>query len=325
MSKPQSFIQEFKTLDYVLANASRILLFAHTMPDPDAAGSVVGLKRFIKSHYEKDVTIGCYSDFPEFLRPVLGDQAFIHPDHLDLESFDVAIGCDSVDRGFDQIVDGLSDECVTVSADHHHDITLETDVRMVEPEYASTTELLYNFARSVKGQITKDTATAWLTGIIGDTGIFQHSNTSAHTLSASADLIRSGASVSGIVNMTFANQKIETLNLWGHALERARFYPDTGLIITAITDADMGGRTPTSEEIKEVATILVNVPDVKASLFLFQVSENRIKASLRTKKGADIDVSEIAHEFGGGGHPMASGFEVPGKLAITPTGTWSVE
>jgi nanoRNase/pAp phosphatase (c-di-AMP/oligoRNAs hydrolase) len=33
-----------------------------------------------------------------------------------------------------------------------------------------------------------------------------------------------------------------------------------------------------------------------------------------------IDVSLIAHQFGGGGHKLASGFEVPGKIIETETG-----
>ncbi len=33
-----------------------------------------------------------------------------------------------------------------------------------------------------------------------------------------------------------------------------------------------------------------------------------------------VDVSRIAHAFGGGGHVLASGFEIPGKIVDTGEG-----
>ncbi len=324
MRVPRPFPKEFHTLDYVLRHAEHVLLFAHTRPDLDAVGSVLALRAYLLKYYHVRVTIGCYSSFPAFLAPLLGSHIFVHPHDLSLEQYDVAIGCDSVDRGFAQIVPRLPKRCVSVAIDHHHDITLSTDIRIIDATYASTTEILYRFMRDLRREMTPYIATALLTGIVGDTGVFQHANTQAHTLTAAADLIRKGASVAKIVRTTFANQKITTLNLWGRALAGARFFEDTGLIVTAITTEDTHGRMPSSEEIKEVATILANVPGVRASLFLFQATPDRIKASIRAPKDAHIDVSAIAHQFGGGGHPLASGFEIPGKLMTLPEGGWKV-
>lgn len=325
MSVPKKFYKEFQTLNFTLQHAENILLVAHTRPDPDAVGSVVALARYIRTVLRKDVTVASFSPFPDFLEPVLGlGEPFASLETLDVGIFDLAIGCDSVDRGFDQVVPALSENCVTVAIDHHVDITLETDISIIDPAYASTTEILYWYFRSIHQKITYDIAVPLLTGLLGDTGVFQHANTSTHALKAAADLVRAGASVADIVDKAFTNQKIETLNLWGIALERAQFNERSGVIVTAITADDLAGRTPTSEEIKEVATILATVPGVRASLIMFQVTADAIKASLRGVKGAGIDLSEVARRFGGGGHELAAGFEVPGKIIATDTG-WRVE
>lgn len=323
--EPKRFHKEFQTLKYTLDAAENILLVAHTRPDPDAVGSVVALARYIRNILHKDVTLASFSPFPDFLVPVLGAQEKFHSlETLDVGIFDLAIGCDSVDRGFNEVIENLNENCVTVALDHHHDITLETDISVIDPAFASTTELIYQFFRSVGQEITQEIAVPLLTGLIGDTGVFLHPSTQPHVLTAASEMVRAGASVSSIVDKAFANQKIETLNLWGIALTRAQHNPVTGVIVTAITAEDLAGRTPTSEEVKEVATILTNVPGVKATIIMFQIARNQIKASIRGVKGAGIDVSEIAHRFGGGGHPLAAGFEVEGTLVATDDG-WKVE
>lgn len=328
MHAQKKFAREFSHLSHVLEHCENILIVAHTRPDPDTAGSVVALGSYIKETYNKEVTLGCFNPFPAFLSKSLGKEhvfEILDSEQIDLTSFDLAIGCDSVDRGFDAVIEHLDPDCITVIFDHHHDISLEADIVMIDPTYASVTELLYHYFIHDHGIITKKIANALLAGIIGDTGIFQHANTSSSVLTVASDLIKKGASVSSIVNASFANQKIETLNLWGSALEKAQYHPESGLVTTALTREELHGRKPSSEEVKEVASILVNAPSVRAALIVFQIDHGQIKASLRAKKDALVDVSEIAHFFGGGGHPLAAGFEMTGTIRNLPQGGWYVE
>lgn len=318
------FQREFKTLSYSIKHARKILLFAHTRPDPDACCSVVGLKKYINENYGTDVVIGCYDKQPRFLDGILGDNKFIHPDDLKYTEFDLAIGCDSVERGFKSIIDRLNEDCVVAVVDHHHDITMEVDINIIDSDFSSASEILYHFAKFERLILSKFVAISYMTGIIGDTGIFQHSNTSARTLATASDLVKHGASVSKIVNLAFSNQKIKTLNVLGYALENAKFFKKDGLIVTAITSEDLQGKNLTGEEIKEVANILSTVPHVKVSLFLFQIEKNRIRGNIRAPSNTNVDVSKIARIFGGGGHKLASGFEIDGKIVSLNGGGWKV-
>ncbi len=320
------FHRQFTHLQGVLHVSHKILLVAHMRPDPDAVGSVVALKHYIEDNYHAEVTIGCSHPLLPSLAPLFPDIRFsiVDSDQIDLTTYDLAIGCDSVNRGFDVVLPRLDSQCVTVVIDHHHDIQISADIRIIDPSFASTTELLYHFFLFDHGTISPRTATALLTGIIGDTGIFQYANTSPRTLEVAAALSRLGASIPDIVSASFTNQKVETLNLWGSALENASFDTKTGIVTTALTSEDLAGRTPTSEEVKHIATILTNSPNVKAVLFLFQAGPSTIKASLRARPDAGIDVSAIARKIGGGGHPLASGFEVAGRLNLLRQGVWEV-
>ena len=112
--------------------------------------------------------------------------------------------------------------------------------------------------------------------------------------------------------------------MWGKALEKTRFYKESGLAVTAITNDGIDGHNINSAEISNIASMLTTVPSVKAALIIYQADKNTIKGSLRAEKHANIDVSAIAHRLGGGGHPLASGFSMPGHITITADGSWRV-
>ncbi len=324
MSQSQKFLKEFNTLDYILQSANDIFVIGHSNPDADAIGSTVALMHFIQKYYKANVTIGCYDPFLESLTSIMPGITFENPEDLDLTSFDVVIGCDSVDRGFNRVIECVSEDCVTIIIDHHHDTVTRSDLYMNDDAYSSTCEILYNFFTFTQKKIDKKIATALLAGIIFDTGAFQHANTSAETLAVAADLIKHGASITKINRALFSDRNIETLNLWGRALERVHFYKESGLAVVAIANEDKEGYLINSGEMSNIASMLTTVPNVRAAIVVYQFDENIIKGSLRAEKHGNIDVSAIAHTLGGGGHKLASGFTIPGQIVTTKEGKWQI-
>lgn len=317
----KDFSTEFNTLSYIIKNSNRILLFAHSDPDGDTAGSVLALKEYFKS-LGKSADIACLSPSPSFLES-LTDQKFKYPQNLDLKSYDAAIGCDSVERGFQTIIPDLSEKAVTVILDHHPDISLKADVIIIDFKLSSTCELIYEYLASQNAPISKNIATYLMIGILGDTGNFQHANTTSRVMEISSDLLKKGASVQKIVKASFTNKKLSTLKLWGRAFEKAKINNTNGLITTMLTKKDMEECNATSEDIGQVASILNTVPGTKFSMVLSEREDGKIKGSLRSEEYKGIDVSEIAHMFGGGGHKLASGFEIEGKIVETENG-WKI-
>ena len=325
MSYTQRFLKEFNTLKFVLQNAKNILIVGHSRPDPDAVGSTVGFSKFIQKHYKAKTIVGCYDPFPDNLKNIIPFDKVANPRNLDLTKFDVVIGCDSVDRGFNKVIEKISKDCVTVVIDHHHDTLTKGDIFINDGKCSSTCEMLYHFFVFVGKEIDKDIANALLAGIIFDTGGFKHSNTSAQTLAAAADLIKHGASAAKANKVLSENRDVKTLNLWGKALEHTKFFEKTGLAVTAITQEDILKYKIKPGEMSSVASMLTTVPSVRAALVVYQADQNLIKGSLRAEKHGNIDVSAIAHQFGGGGHKLASGFTAPGRIVAQGDGTWKIE
>lgn len=314
----QNFDSEFRTLGYVVSKAKRLLLFAHSRPDPDTVGANLALAEYLRN-CGKHVDIACFDAFPDNLKP-LADGTFLHPDQLDITSYDAVIACDSVDRGFDKVVGSLSENQVVALIDHHPDIAVTGDVVIIDAGYSSSSELLYLFFSAIHAKITKPMATMLLTGILFDTGGLQHGGVSPQVMEIASDLVRKGAPLTKISQTIFAHKDIGALKLWGKAFEKARFNRKNGMLVTAITRKDVEECHASVEDIYQVTSILSAVPDAKFALVLSERDHDIVRASLRSMEHHGVDVSAIAHEFGGGGHKLASGFEIPGKIIETGEG-----
>jgi phosphoesterase RecJ-like protein len=204
--------------------------------------------------------------------------------------------------------------------DHHPDIELAGDVVMIDKDYSSTSEILYLYLKQTGARITKRMATYLLAGLVFDTGGFKHSKVSPQVMEIASQLMQKGAPLEKISQIIFAHQNIGALRLWGKAIEKARLYPESGMLVTAVTEEEIRDCDATADDIYQVTSILSTVPDAKFALVLSQRDTETVRGSLRSMDHHGIDVSHIAHQFGGGGHHLASGFEVPGRLVETGVG-----
>jgi bifunctional oligoribonuclease and PAP phosphatase NrnA len=319
----RDYSSEFRNLSYVIRNAERFLLFAHTRPDSDTVGANIALQEFIEMQ-GKQADICCIDSFPEFAKSLFPGSTFNDPSALDFDSYDAYIASDSVNRGFHTIRDRISPDKIVALIDHHPIEDPEGDIVIVDTGFSSAAEIVYQFIKSTKTKLSHRMATALLLGILGDTGNLQHSSTTPETFAAAASLIRSGAQLPKITTSVFSNNSISTLKLWGRALSRAKINPSNGMIYSAITEKDiieLGN--PSTEDLYIASALLNNVPDAKFSLLFYQISPDSVRGSLRTEPHKGVDVSNIAQSLGGGGHKFASGFEIPGRIIETSEG-WEV-
>jgi phosphoesterase RecJ-like protein len=243
---------------------------------------------------------------------------------LTSRDFDLLIvsGCSVKNRIGNKKIENLSVK--TINLDHHPDNTNFADINVVDHTKSSVAELAYDLFLSCGWKLTPEASTCLLTGIFTDTGSFMHSNTVSSTFSAAADLLIHGARLTTIAKKTFQGKNLEVLKAWGKALENAYFDEKKQIIYSVVTDPDLKnlGELPAAAFDGLVET-LNKVPQAKFALFLRQEG-NVIKGSLRSDPHKGVDVSQIAHVFGGGGHKWASGFSVVGKLTKDLSGNWQI-
>jgi bifunctional oligoribonuclease and PAP phosphatase NrnA len=316
-----NFAQEFHTLNYAIKNSDNILVFAHTRPDGDTTGASLAIKEYASS-LDKNIDIACFDPLPQYLKAIT-DDSFVFPDKIDLKKYKLVIAVDSIDRGFNKIKSQLSENQIIALLDHHPDIVTSGDINIIEPSFSSVCEIVYEFFVFNKISISRNIATFLLLGILSDTGAFQHSNTTPKVLAIASELLKKGAPLPKIINSTFSNKKISTLKLWGKAFEKAKIDSKNGMIFTVLTQKDIEECEADTDDIAQVSVILNTVPGTKFALILSERCDGIIKGSLRSEEYKGVDVSKIAAQFGGGGHKLASGFELKGKI-IETEGGWKI-
>jgi phosphoesterase RecJ-like protein len=319
----QDFSPEYRSLRYVIEEAGSILLFAHTRPDPDTIGANIALYEYIRS-LGKKVDIACFDQLPSFADGLFPETVFRHPDEIDFSAYDAVIASDSVDRGFHLVRERIPEKTVVTLIDHHPDIRVGGDIVIIDTEFSSSAEAIFSFFQNEGIELTSKIATPLLMGILEDTGHLQHSCTTQATFEAVSTLIQKGGQLQKITEGVFANNEMATLKLWGKALARARINAGNGLIYSAITEDDIRELgDPSTENLRIASTMLNAVPDTKFSLLLYQIKPDTVRGSFRAEPQKNIDVSRFARTLGGGGHALAGGFEIKGRIVEMADG-WEI-
>lgn len=313
--------EQFKPARDLIDHSNKILLTMHERMDGDDGGSLLALGSQLEK-IGKNVRYAIKKGVPPSLTFLPGSEK-IHDD-IDSLDFDLLItfGCSTIDRCGNEKIINL--KIKTLNIDHHPDNNNFGDVNVVDPKKSSVAELVYDFFLFNKWTINKDVATCLLTGIITDTGSFMHSNTQSSTLTAAAELMSKGAGVNKITKHTFKNKSLRVLKAWGKAMENSYYDEKHKIIYSVMTDKDLEEFEKLPQGSFEGFTETLNtLPEAKFAMFLRQ-DGNLIKGSLRSDTFKNIDVSKIAHVFGGGGHKLAAGFSVAGKLMKDERGKWKV-
>lgn len=304
----------------IIDDAQSILLTTHERTDGDDLGTVLAFAAALKKQ-GKTVSVVILGGVPKQLRFLPGSE--LVSELLPTENFDLLFvsGCGHRGRiGHEQII-GL--RIPTLNFDHHPDNTNFGTVNVVDAGKAAVAELAYDFFRYAGWPITQAEATCLLTGMFTDTGSFMHSNTTPHVLSAAADLLRRGAHVARVAKNTYKGKNPDTLRAWSRAFTNTNFNERNTLIYSVINEDDLRElHSPHPSVFEGFVETINQVPEASFALFLKQDGEE-IKGSLRSDPHKNINVADIAHTLGGGGHKWAAGFSFPGKL-IRENQAWSI-
>jgi bifunctional oligoribonuclease and PAP phosphatase NrnA len=319
--KKYSFLnKEFDEAWGIIEKAGHVFMTTHEGTDGDDLGSLLAVRKVLLS-LGKNVSIAVVKGVPQSLKYLPGSldvKEEYSPADYDLV---MTFGCSKIDRP-------AIDELKTIKApilnfDHHPDNARFGTVNMVDPKTAAVAELVYYFLKHRNIATDKDIATCLLTGIFTDTGGFKHANTSAEVLEVSSELVRKGARIDRIAEFTYGQKRPQALKAWSRALENTRLDPEKEMIYSILTKEDMEELQATDEDLKGFVEILNHIPQAKFAMVLKQDGDI-VRGSLRSESHKNTDVSKIAHSFGGGGHKLAAGFTIKGRLVKKENG-WEVK
>ncbi len=284
------------------------LVTSHAKPDGDSIGSQVALAAALRALGKTVRIVNCDPPQPS-LRPFPG-VAGIEVASRAEGRYDavVVIECADLSRTG---VSGLEPNFI-VNIDHHPGNTLYGAVNWFDGGAAACGEMVFDVIGSLGVPLTSEMATGLYVAILTDTGSFHYSSISPRTFEVCRQLLEAGANPVAIARTVFDDNSVGRIRLSSAVLSTMEV-DASGRLATMLMTREMerqtGGRYDDTEG-------LINVPltvsEIQAVVLFKEAEPGVYRVSFRSK-GA-VDVSEVARQFGGGGHKNASGCTVPGDL-----------
>jgi bifunctional oligoribonuclease and PAP phosphatase NrnA len=294
-----------------LRAADKLLLTTHENPDGDALGSLLAMHWILQQLGKDSVMFMSPDEFPlpwEYRNWTFEGLVGAPPTDVSERTI-VFLDCGNIDR---MPVDFLqADGLHIVNIDHHHDNTRFGTVNMVSPSASSTAEIVWRLAKELGAEITAPIADALYTGLVTDTGKFMYENTSPASHRMAAELIEAGVEPHQVYRRLYEDLPFRRLQLLQRALSSVERYDGGSITVAHLTkdDYEKTGALETDSEgvVDHMRAVEGTAVAVLVRELLSPDRNGMRKVSLRATDGR-VDVSRIAREFGGGGHPQAAGF-----------------
>lgn len=297
----------------LINEAESIAISGHIRPDGDCTGSTISLYNYLQENYNQNhkKVIHLYLEkTPDefgFLKNI--NQIKDECDPSMIYDLFISLDCGSMDRiGSFGVLFTKAKE--TINIDHHISNTKFAIHNIVVVEASSTCEVLFDIFD--KTQISKAVAESLYLGIVHDTGVFKHSNTTEKTMQAAGKLISLGAEPSKIIDETFYQKTYIQNQILGRCLMESILVMEGKIIISNISKRMQEFYNVLPSDLDGVIDQLRVTKGVEVAIFLREADVCEYKVSMRSN--GIVDVSKIAVFFGGGGHVKAAGCSMKGSF-----------
>ena len=302
-------MENAQTVDQVirqqLTDARKIVVVSHIRPDGDAVGSALAFGNALREA-GKEVQCVLQDGVAERYLYLPGANEISTKISLD---YDYLIIVDSADSY--RVGDVLEGEAIPdLVVDHHKTHIDFGKIDYVEAESEATALILTNKLPDWGLNVSKETATCLMVGLLADTLGFRTNNTTPQALRTAADLMEKGVDLVQVYHQTLSMRSLSEIRYWGQGLIKLEL-SDGVLYSTLTLDDRIIAGYPENDDADLINTLTV-VPDALISVLFIEQENGAVKVSWRSVKG--LDVSGIAAQFGGGGHASAAGADIKGSL-----------
>lgn len=314
------------TFERMTGEAERICIVTHMKPDGDAMGSSIAMYHYLRS-LGKSPKIILNDPYPSYLSFLvsedMSDDIIIFEDRpaeacAAIKESDLAICLDfNAFHRTDRLEAPLSEHSGRkILTDHHLNPSRELfDLSFSETEVSSASELLYQIlirtsrVENDASRLGKECAQALMTGMTTDTNNFANS-VYPSTLHMASDLLAAGTDRDFILNMIYNQYGENRLRLMGHMMKDLLKITPDGVAYIVLDRKTMEEYRTEEGDTEGFVNMPLSIADVRMSV-LAKEDEDRIRISIRSKRGTSANMCARSH-FNGGGHENAAG----GRLHI---------
>lgn len=295
----------------IISGAEKISIIAHEDEDADAVGSCFAMKLAL---LQLGKSVKCYFSAPtEKHIQFMGSDYTVFDENTETEQdLCICLDCGDIKR-LGRRVKIFEAAEHTLSIDHHETNTRFADVNYVDAKASATAEILYRLFAEMKIDISREIAENLYAAISADTGSFKYSNVTEQTMLIASKLIGKNIDHAKIARLLHDTDPIGVIKCKAEIMQNIEAYFDGRLTIVTATDAIFEKYGISERDSGDIVNLARAVSGCAVAVSIRETGD-KIKISFRSN--GEISVSQIAQDFGGGGHAMAAGAKLYGKTVL---------
>ncbi len=173
------------------------------------------------------------------------------------------------------------------------------------PTAEATGRLVVNAAAHLDVPLTGEIATPLFAAIATDTGWYRYGALTGDTYRIAGKLLDAGANPAAIYTELYERDTVGRVRLRGLILSRTQVELDGRLAHTYVRKSDFDQTSSKPSDTEDVINLTLGIAGTEAAVILVEQLTGGFKLSFRSR--CELDCSEVAREFGGGGHKAAAG------------------
>jgi len=311
----------FKEAVELINSSSNVLITSHTRPDGDACGSIRAMCEILvhlgkKAH---PIFLSHIPNWYEFLFdshiPVLGNhiaEQELHAGHFDECDLVIVVDTNSYVQlpKFDEWLKKTHKKVLVI--DHHVTGDGLGDVEVIDSKAAATGEIILDLIKYADWPMTTVIAEALFVALATDTGWFKFGNADSRIFLNAAELIDAGAHPDVIHRKLYQAYSPERMKLMIRMLHSLELHFDNRVAIQVLMRDDFDDTGANGRDTENLIDECQRIGSVEAAALLVELSDGGFRCSIRSK--GQVDARSVAQRYGGGGHILASGVNLPGPL-----------
>jgi phosphoesterase RecJ-like protein len=294
--------------DEILAR-HRFLITSHARPDGDSIGSQLAMA-FALEALGKEVRIVNADRAPDHYQDFPGMDRIEFAAAIERPAVDAVIVMECSDLSRTGVA-GLDHEFI-VNIDHHAGNRMYGALNWHDDSAAACGEMVFDLIRALGVPLTLEIATHIYLAILTDTGSFHHSHITPRTFDICRQCVEAGVTPAVMARRVFDSNSFGKLKLIGALLDDMELVDEGRLAVLHMDDAMLAATGSTHNDTEGLINLPLTAREIQAVVFFKITGTGEVRVSMRSKY--DVDVRQVATEFGGGGHKNAAGFTVTGAL-----------
>ncbi|MCX7997099.1 MAG: bifunctional oligoribonuclease/PAP phosphatase NrnA [Patescibacteria group bacterium] len=289
------------------AGSRKNVLTLHHRPDGDSVGSNCAFAEALRLRGHS-VDIFSIDTVPEYLMFIPGaDTVRVQPpEKIPWHRYDTYWALDMASPDMIGIKPEFPDSLTVAVLDHHVSNKGWGTLNLIEPTEISAASIVYSFLKDTGISISRDIATALMTGLCTDSGFFRYI-TSGAPLQVAAELIdQYGVDYQKIVSAIQSQLNIEDILFLGNALSLMKVDYERKVAYLPIPYQSWLNFGEAGQNSHLLTGYLQSINGTEFGVLVIEEKPGTFRLQFRSRNRA-YDVSALAQKLGGGGHKNASG------------------